>query len=147
MDNDAREPTDEVVRKLNRLASAFGVNPSQLRAQYFTFANRARERYNARISEGLNDADFLPAWRDTLKDTPANDKTALNIICSRYGAFIGCTTSGVEQIHSVQTWLWPRQRGSLGTARENDELRLINDQQFLDDENILKDSREASLFQ
>ena len=46
---------------------------------------------------------------------------------ARHALCCGCATSGVEQLHSLQDWLWPKRRGQLLEGRANCEMKIVVD--------------------
>ena len=65
-------------------------------------------------------------WTSVCKElTRTAVAPALRSLLVRYGVYSGCTTSGVEHLHSVHDWLFTSRRGALSTSAENVEMKLI----------------------
>ena len=103
-----------VDRHLSRLSITFKVNCGALKTQYAALIQEAR-KYKQRTSGVSN----LDAWKSVLHAAGGKKQLPeLTAVLCRYAAYTGCTTSGVEQGHSTQDWLWPKRRSCLKTARE-----------------------------
>lgn len=125
------DSTEDRLVKLARLAHMFGVRKSTLQSQFQDMF--AAVLPYARNHPGLSS---LEVWKGVWNEAATQRHGTLQHVLARYGAFGGCTTSGVEHVHSIQSWLWPKRRAMLTTARENDEIKSLVDMYLLDDDTI-----------
>ena len=74
----------------------------------------------------------IDVWRQVLKELGGH-RPALTAFLIRHGAYSGCTTSGVEHVHSCHDMLWPlRGRRNLSTSQENVEVTVVMDKPELE---------------
>jgi hypothetical protein len=110
-----------------RLGQAFKVDGVALKAQFLDYLPSALSaaKANSRASN-------LDAWvvalgvRFTSKASRhAHPRDALHSVLVHFACWLGCTTSGVEQMFSkIKSWLLTPRRRSLSRSTEDDEIVL-----------------------
>ncbi len=125
-----REDERTIMSKLKRLAQKFNFSEAKLVAGYkrvLPLAEHAR----------THELDTFQTWRSASLDRTSDSDDIIDCI-ALLGAFCGCTTSGVEHVHSIQEWLWPKRRNHQSCHRENDEIKLVHDLEYLDVAEIIE---------
>ena len=82
---------------LTRIANTFHLDADALIEQYARAVPTARSALKTRAAESN-----IEAWRVAL--THDNDTAKLRNALVRYGASMGCSTSGVERSHHAANW-------------------------------------------
>ena len=116
------------VRKdFERLAQFFNLDVKSLIHEFQDFVPAAVQQYNL-MGQG---ATWLAAWRHAVYSVMRRQDVSrrhphgvLVEVLQRYGAWSGCTTSGVEQTFSQAEWLLPKRRLRLGTEQQEAEIIL-----------------------
>lgn len=115
----------DMTNKVQRLAQTFDLPFQPVCEQLQRLLPQAK-RFKAAADPQLSNFD---AWRSVWQSAGGQSKLPeLTQLLARYGAYSGCTTSGVEHCHSIQDWLWPPRRRNLLCDRENDEMQIVMDQ-------------------
>ena len=120
---------------LHRLAVTFELDKSRLVSSFDLVLPKAHALKQQHPSQSNFDC-----WKNAFEQH-GKPKT-LCAALARYAACCGCTTSGVEQLHSLQDWLWPKRRKKLGEGRSNDEMKIVVDAAEYDRESIITVARE-----
>ena len=131
---DLQELTTRARDDLHRIAVTFQLDKLRLVSEYQTVLPTAR----ALQQQGPTESNF-DCWTRAWKKHGKPD--TLFGALARYTSLCGCTTSGVEQLHSLQDWLWPKRRGKLGECRANDEMKIVVDAAEYDRECTLEIAR------
>ena len=119
----------DMTDKVQRLAQCFDLPFKPLCEQWHRLLPDVK-RFKSAADPQLSNLD---AWRSVWRSAGGQSKLPeLTQLLARYGAYSGCTTSGVEHCHSIQDWLWPGRRGSLKCDRENDEMQIVADKEMLE---------------
>ena len=105
---------------LRRIAQTFSIGETRLLADYAQALPTARKLKSTRPSTSNFDC-----WR--LAWIHHGRSPALSAALARYSSCSGCTTSGVEQLHSLQDWLWPKRRGQIQPGRAEAEMKIVVD--------------------
>ena len=106
---------------LEHIAQVFGLSFEHLRSEYDIVLPSAL-RHTRQNPATQN----LEAWRSALAEHPAGFEDLRQALV-RCGSLTGCTTSGVEHTHSLQDWLLAKRRCSMTSARENVDMKMVND--------------------
>lgn len=114
-----------VTRSLSRLAATFGVDKQPLLHQFNDFRRAAK----GHREKGL---DNFNAWAQSVasvrasgaKTVASHERHALEQILTRYGTFLGASTSSVERNFSALTAAVGPQRSTLSTVSTASDLRL-----------------------
>ena len=120
---------------LHRLAVTFELDRSRLVSEFDLVLPTARALKQQHPSHSNFDC-----WKNAVEQH-GKPKT-LCAALARYAACCGCTTSGVEQLHSLQDWLWPKRRKKLGEGRSNDEMKIVVDAAEYDRESTIAIAQE-----
>ena len=120
-----REPANTVSTKLERAAITFGLDCATLTREFNSLLFDARRLHANDLSQPTMQV-WQAAYHARCQGKP-DELPTLRAFLARHGAYSGCTTSGVEQCHTLQDWLWPKRRGHLSIARENDEMKIVMD--------------------
>eukprot|EP00959_Pyramimonas_sp_CCMP1952_P235186 4914582-Pyramimonas_sp.AAC.1 len=106
------------IDRLRRFAQVFKINFDALRADILFGLPHAKQMMR---DEKLS---TFEVWKSVVvKYEQARSFSALKALLARHGAYVGCTTSGVEFVHSSHECLFTSRRG-LDTSSENIELKL-----------------------
>jgi hypothetical protein len=113
-----------------RIAQAFKLDASELKAQWEDVLPLAHCVHNS--SNGCsNDQAWQLAVRRILADARVVRNHPVGTLVqapTRYMAYNGCTTSGVEQNFSLQQWLITSRRNTISQMNELNQLQLATDQ-------------------
>ena len=109
---------------LQRFSQVFGINLEDLHEDVkFALPDALRIKHANRQMSNFD------VWKSTVDASQgsARELNALRRLLIRYGSYSGCTTSGVERVHSDQDWLFTKRRGAMTSASENVEIKLVVD--------------------